>query len=488
MATLSSIITPTNILTESSTDTLTNKTISGSNNTLSNVSLTTAVTGTLPVANGGTGAATLTANNVLLGNGTSALQAVAPGSSGNILTSNGTTWASTAPAGGGAEVGSLQYFSGTTAPDSSYLYCSGSIFAKSTYTALSTAIGNIPNSFAAATSGDLSTSGANTTLSSPTVSNGSSFYVYYLTESCGSYQNLAATSTNGTTWTSSGVTSPGRGPQDLIYSSANSIFVAVLSAIGYPSSTNELRTSTNFDTWTTRTTTTTILRTVRYLNNLYVTAGNGGFLATSTDAVTWTSRTSGTSSIIYGLAYGNGVYVYAGDGGVVATSTDAITWTARTSNTTSEISNLVYGTSFVATGSSYNGTSTDGITWTTQGSFSGSSVANQLQYFGGLYWMVSSGNRAVYSATGASWETYTTQSVMRTGTSTNRIIYSTFGNFNVISQIQWRTYNPFTYNTTTQFAIPQQVPASYDIDVTTGRFFQNGITRDKLTTLFIKAT
>ena len=57
----------------------------------------TAYSGTLPVANGGTGAATLTANNVLLGNGTSALQAVAPGTTGNILTSNGTTWTSAAP-------------------------------------------------------------------------------------------------------------------------------------------------------------------------------------------------------------------------------------------------------------------------------------------------------------------------------------------------------------------------------------------------------
>jgi hypothetical protein len=56
---------------------------------------------TVSVAKGGTGATSLTANNVLLGNGTSALQAVAPGSSGNILTSNGTTWQSTAPAGGG---------------------------------------------------------------------------------------------------------------------------------------------------------------------------------------------------------------------------------------------------------------------------------------------------------------------------------------------------------------------------------------------------
>ena len=54
------------------------------------------------VAQGGTGLATLTANNVILGNGTSNVQFVAPGTSGNVLTSNGTTWQSTAPAGGGA--------------------------------------------------------------------------------------------------------------------------------------------------------------------------------------------------------------------------------------------------------------------------------------------------------------------------------------------------------------------------------------------------
>jgi len=78
------------------TDTLTNKTISGASNTLT-VRLNEAdVTGTLPVSKGGTGATTLTANNVLLGNGTSALQVVAPGASGNVLTSDGTTWTSTA--------------------------------------------------------------------------------------------------------------------------------------------------------------------------------------------------------------------------------------------------------------------------------------------------------------------------------------------------------------------------------------------------------
>jgi hypothetical protein len=48
----------------------------------------------LAVNSGGTGKNTLALNNVLLGNGTSALQTVAPSTSGNVLTSNGTTWTS----------------------------------------------------------------------------------------------------------------------------------------------------------------------------------------------------------------------------------------------------------------------------------------------------------------------------------------------------------------------------------------------------------
>lgn len=63
------------------------------------------VAGTLAVANGGTGATSLTANNVILGNGTSAVQVVAPGTSGNVLTSDGTTWTSSTPASGGITAG-----------------------------------------------------------------------------------------------------------------------------------------------------------------------------------------------------------------------------------------------------------------------------------------------------------------------------------------------------------------------------------------------
>ena len=73
--------------------------------TLGSVDLTSQITGTLPVANGGTGATSMTVNNVILGNGTSAVQVVAPGTAGNVLTSAGGTWASSTPAAPGVSAG-----------------------------------------------------------------------------------------------------------------------------------------------------------------------------------------------------------------------------------------------------------------------------------------------------------------------------------------------------------------------------------------------
>lgn len=66
----------------------------GSGTTSINITLQT-----VPTNKGGTGVNSLTANNIILGNGTSPVQFVPPGTSGNILTSNGTTWQSQAPSG-----------------------------------------------------------------------------------------------------------------------------------------------------------------------------------------------------------------------------------------------------------------------------------------------------------------------------------------------------------------------------------------------------
>ena len=68
----------------------------------------------LSVSGGGTGLSTLTANNVILGNGTSSPTFVAPGTAGNVLTSNGSTWTSASP--GDFASGTRMTFNQTNAP------------------------------------------------------------------------------------------------------------------------------------------------------------------------------------------------------------------------------------------------------------------------------------------------------------------------------------------------------------------------------------
>ena len=68
---------------------------SGANSDITSI---TGLTTPLTVAQGGTGAATHTSKGVLIGNGTSAVSTVSPGTSGNVLTSDGTSWTSTAGA------------------------------------------------------------------------------------------------------------------------------------------------------------------------------------------------------------------------------------------------------------------------------------------------------------------------------------------------------------------------------------------------------
>jgi hypothetical protein len=107
--------------------------------------------GTLGVAGGGTGQTTLTANNVLIGNGTSAISSIAPSTNGNVLISNGTAWTSGAvpSSNGGATANAsmssnvtltsasnrVQYLAPTAAslsvtlPDATTLSTGGPIFA-----------------------------------------------------------------------------------------------------------------------------------------------------------------------------------------------------------------------------------------------------------------------------------------------------------------------------------------------------------------------
>ncbi len=103
--------------------------------------------------------------------------------------------------------------------------------------------------------------------------------------------------------------------------------------------------------------------------NTYVTVGQGGTIYSSSNAVTWTLRNSGTTANLNAVVFAGSQFVAAGDGGTILTSTDGITWTTVASGTANNLYGLsLTGAFVIAVGAS--GTmlsSTDaGKTWTVQ--------------------------------------------------------------------------------------------------------------------------
>jgi hypothetical protein len=170
-------------------------------------------------------------------------------------------------------------------------------------------------------------------------------------------------------------------------------------------------------TWTNRQTAQGFfIRTIAYNgSNLYVAAGEAGYLYSSPDAITWTSRTSGFgSNVIYKVTYGNGIFVAVGANGTITTSTDGTTWTSRTAGvSTNVLYDVVYANSlFVAVGAGANGgtggvtTSTDGITWTKRTTPTTTGATLRCVNFGNGYWLAvgnNSTNNMIYSTDAISW-------------------------------------------------------------------------------------
>jgi Viral BACON domain len=108
---------------------------------------------------------------------------------------------------------------------------------------------------------------------------------------------------------------------------------------------------------------------IAYGNGMFVAAGGNGKVYTSTDAVTWTSRSVG-SYHLFPTLFANGTFVVAGKNGYIYSSSDGINWTNR-----KVVANAYFlggswtGTRFIVVGEVLAGnavmyTSTDGITWT----------------------------------------------------------------------------------------------------------------------------
>lgn len=65
-------------------------------------------------------------------------------------------------------------------------------------------------------------------------------------------------------------------------------------------------------------------------NGTYVSVGQSGYIATSTDLTNWTKQTSGTSYHLYDVTYGDGVFIAVGQYQSIYKSTDGgVTWTQK---------------------------------------------------------------------------------------------------------------------------------------------------------------
>lgn len=137
-------------------------------------------------------------------------------------------------------------------------------------------------------------------------------------------------------------------------------------------------------------------------NSLYMTCGTQGFIATSTDAITWTRKNGGTTSSFAALTYGT-QFVAGGVGGVLKTSTDGNVWATQTSGTTSTITVLAYCNSLYLLGATGGGlaTSTDAVTWTSRASQTTSTI--QSFTYGGVYVYGAGGGRIASSTDATTW-------------------------------------------------------------------------------------
>lgn len=401
------------------------------------------------VAVGGTA---LTVNGV-------AVPAVAPGTAGNVLTSNGTAWTSAATAG--ISTGSIITYGSSSTP-SGYLACDGSTYTKSSYTALSTVLGNVM-------SNTFTRTFTNTIPVLAAYANSRIFLMRM--DGNGAW----VSSDSGVTWTS--ISNPiGNNVvwNGTRYVASGMYYNGCLWAAG-------VYYSTNSTTWTIATTNVNYAAVGSvWTGSRFVVAQFAGTATSySTDGVTWTAGGTTTSVNPIDLAYGNSIIVCIGTStNKIATSTDGSTWTNRTApaglQTPRGISYV--NNQFVIVDSSGNlATSTDGITWTltyTQSSTSALApyflnypnqsgtivpqrvaynTADSRYYYGSCYstnltsWSVvpySSAYGSYYPSGGYPDASYVGR--MYNAVSDGTRLYNPYG----------AVYNPYPYTTATQFIVP----------------------------------
>ena len=318
----------------------------------------------LPVASGGTSLTTLTANNVLLGNGTSAPQFVAPTTNGNILTANGTTWVSSAPATNGTVTSVAMSVPTFLSVAGSPVTTSGTLAVTLSGTALPVANGGTG---ATSTTAYAVYTGNSAGTGFAAIANGTTGQVFTATTS--GAPSWAAPATNGTVTSVAAITLGTTGT-DLSSTVANGTTTPVIT-LQVPTASAANRGALSAADWTTfnnKLTSGGALGTPSSgtVTNLTGTASiniNGTVGATTPAAGAFTTLTSTSDATIYGLTVGRG-------GNSIATNT-AVGANALAANAAPGSSNTAIGSNALAaniTGSTNTGVGLSALAANTSGS------------------------------------------------------------------------------------------------------------------------
>jgi len=168
--------------------------------------------------------------------------------------------------------------------------------------------------------------------------------------------NHVMRSKNGVLWT--GVTGINGDFQDVCYGANGYVAVA-------DGASPKIAFSANGTTWTTVNTDSKPWIRVVYGNGKYVAVSVDGFVYSSTNGQSWSQTASGLLSPS-SIGYGNGIFVVGqnGSSSSVFTSTDASTWTSRSTGSYNGANEICYGNGYftlLAGGKVYK--STDSINW-----------------------------------------------------------------------------------------------------------------------------
>lgn len=174
-------------------------------------------------------------------------------------------------------------------------------------------------------------------------------------------------------------------------------------------------------TWTTKTSNTVadLYALATPATGAFTAYGAAGTVISSSDGSTWTTGNSGTTKNLYGAVYGGGRYVAVGAGGTIITSTDGTTWQTVATATARDLRTVAFGALVNTTGTTTTTTnqfvalgtagtlltSTDGLAWTLQAPISTNTI--NAAVYGGQFVAVGASGVIYSSADGFTWQPQT---------------------------------------------------------------------------------